>query len=75
MENLSSCILFYQSNYTEKVLNHFYMNKAHPLTMPMVVRSLEVEKDPFRLRKQDEEALGSEVSYVLEIRALIFHFL
>ena len=75
MENLSSSIFVYQSNYTEKVLNRFYMDKAHPVTTPMVVRSLEVEKDPFRPRKQEEEAFGSKVSYVLEIRALIFHFL
>ncbi|XP_074362014.1 secreted RxLR effector protein 161-like [Apium graveolens] len=48
------------------------MDKAHPLTTPMVVRSLEVEKDPFRPRKQDEEALEPEVSYLSAIGALMY---
>ncbi|XP_074328483.1 secreted RxLR effector protein 161-like [Apium graveolens] len=45
------------------------MDKAHPLTTPMVVRSLEVEKDTFRPRKQDEEALGPEVPYLSAVQA------
>ncbi|XP_074337091.1 secreted RxLR effector protein 161-like [Apium graveolens] len=48
------------------------MDKAHPLTTPMVVRSLEVEKDHFRPRKQDEEALGPEVPYLSIIGALMY---
>ena len=54
VEHLSSGIFVYQSNYTEKVLDRFYVDKAHPLTTPMVCQSLEVEKDPFRPREQDE---------------------
>ena len=67
VEHLSSGIFFYQSNYTEKVLDRFYMDKTHPLTTPMVVRSLEVEKNPFHPRKQDEEAIGPEFSYLCAI--------
>ncbi|KAL8098570.1 hypothetical protein AgCh_031378 [Apium graveolens] len=37
----------------------------------MVVRSLKVEKDPFRPRKEDEDALGPEVPYLSVIGALI----
>ena len=70
MENLSSSIFVYQSNYTEKVLDRFYMDKTHPLTTLMVVRSLEVGKDPFRPRKQDEEAIGPEFSYLRAIWSL-----
>ena len=54
VEHLSSGIFVYQSNYTEKVLDRFYVDKAHLLTTPMVCQSLEVEKDSFRHRKQDE---------------------
>ncbi|KAL8096581.1 hypothetical protein AgCh_037515 [Apium graveolens] len=72
VEHLSSGIFVHQSNYTEKILDRFYMDKAHPLTIPMVVRSLEVEKDPFRLRKQDEETLGPEVPYLSAIGALMY---
>ncbi|XP_074362396.1 secreted RxLR effector protein 161-like [Apium graveolens] len=38
----------------------------------MVVRLLEVENDPFRPRKQDEEALRPEVPYLSAIGALIY---
>lgn len=37
------------------------MDKAHPLSTPMVVRSLEANKDPFRPPEEDEELLGPEV--------------
>ena len=41
-------ILVHQSTYTKKLLKYFYMDKAHPLSSPMVVRSLDVKKDSFR---------------------------
>jgi hypothetical protein len=65
-------ILVHQSTYTEKVLKHFYMEKAHPLSTPMVVRSLDVKKDPFRPREDDEEILGPEVPYLSAIGALMY---
>ncbi|XP_074360411.1 uncharacterized protein LOC141700605 [Apium graveolens] len=70
VEHLSSGIFVYQSTYTEKVLDRFYMDKSHPLTTPMVVRSLEVEKDPFRPRKEDEDPLGPEVPYLVQLALL-----
>ncbi|XP_074323295.1 secreted RxLR effector protein 161-like [Apium graveolens] len=72
VDHLSSGIFVNQSNYTEKILDRFYMDKTHPLTTPMVVRSLEVEKDPFRPRKQDEETLGPEVPYLSAIGAIMY---
>jgi hypothetical protein len=48
IEHLPDGILIHQSTYTEKVLKHFHMDKAHPLSTPMVVRSLDVKKDHFR---------------------------
>ncbi|XP_074342406.1 secreted RxLR effector protein 161-like [Apium graveolens] len=38
----------------------------------MVVRSLEVEKDPFCPRKEDEDPLGPEVPYLSAIGALMY---
>uniref|UniRef100_A0A2N9ITN2 Reverse transcriptase Ty1/copia-type domain-containing protein n=1 Tax=Fagus sylvatica TaxID=28930 RepID=A0A2N9ITN2_FAGSY len=52
----------------EKVLKHFHMDKAHPLSTPMVVRSLDVKKDPFRPQEVGEETLGPEVPYLSAIR-------
>ena len=72
VEHLSSGIFLHQSTYTEKVLSRFYMDKSHPLTTPMVVRSLEPDKDPFRPREDDEEVLGPEIPYLGAIGALMY---
>ena len=37
----------HQSTYISKILKIFYMDKAHPLSTPTVVRSLETIKDLF----------------------------
>ncbi|KAJ9546893.1 hypothetical protein OSB04_019436 [Centaurea solstitialis] len=47
------------------------MDKSHPLSTPMVVRSLDVEKDPFRPPTDDEDILGPEVLYLSAIGAQI----
>ncbi|CAM8902188.1 unnamed protein product [Rhodiola kirilowii] len=71
-EHTTSGIFIHQSNYIEKVLKRFNMDKAHPLSTPMVVRSLSIEKDPFRPRSNDEEILGPEVPYLSAIGALMY---
>ena len=38
----------------------------------MVVRSLDVDKDPFKPREKDEELLGPEVPYLSAIGALMY---
>ena len=63
-------VLIHQSSYTEKVLKCFYMDKSHPLSSPMVVRSLEVTKD--RPKEENEELLGPEVPYLSAIGALMY---
>ena len=65
-------VLIHQSSYTEKVLKRFYMDKSHPLSSPMVVRSLEVTKDPFRPKEENEELLGPEIPYLNTIGALMY---
>ena len=65
-------VLIHQSSYTEKVLKCFYMDKSHPFSSPMVVRSLEVTKDPFRPKEENEELLGPEVPYFSSIGALMY---
>uniref|UniRef100_A0A2N9G9W6 Reverse transcriptase Ty1/copia-type domain-containing protein n=2 Tax=Fagus sylvatica TaxID=28930 RepID=A0A2N9G9W6_FAGSY len=72
IEHLPDGILIHQSTYTEKVLKHFHMDKAHPLSTPMVVRSLDVKKDPFRPQEVGEETLGPEVPYLSAIGALMY---
>ena len=72
IEHLSNGIFVHQSNYTEKILKRFYMDKAHPLSNPTVVRSLDVNKDPFRPREDHEELLGPEVPYLSAIDALLY---
>jgi hypothetical protein len=72
IEHLPDGILIHQSTYTEKVLKHFHMDKAHPLSTPMVVRSLDVKKDPFRPQEVGEETLGPEVPYISAIGVLMY---
>lgn len=38
----------YQSSCIEKILNKFYMDKAHALSIPMVIRLVDANKDLFR---------------------------
>ena len=72
IEHISNEILIHQSAYTEKILKHFHMDKAHPLSSPMVVRTLDVKKDPFCPKEDDEETLGLEVSCLSAIGALMY---
>ena len=72
IEHCSDDVLIHQSTYTEKVLKRFHMDKSHPLSSPMVVRSLEVTKDPFRPKEENEELLGPEVPYLSTIVALMY---
>ena len=48
------------------------MDKSHPLSSPMIVRSLEVTKDPFRPKEENEELLSPEVPYLSAIGALMY---
>ena len=53
-------------------MKRFYMDKSQPLSFPMVVRSLEVTKDPFRPKEENEVLLGPEVPYLSAICALMY---
>ena len=48
------------------------MDKAHPLSSPMIVRSLDVKNDSFRPCENGEELLGPKVSYLSVIGALVY---
>ena len=48
------------------------MDKAHPLSSPMIVRSLDVKKDPFRPCENGEVLLGPEVPYLNTIGAFMY---
>ena len=48
LEHRPSGILVHQSAYIQKILEKFNMDKSYPNKTPMVVRSLEIGKDPFR---------------------------
>ena len=48
------------------------MDKSHPLSSPMIVRSLEVKNDPFCPCEKGEELIDLEVSYLSVIDALMY---
>lgn len=72
IEHMPNGILVHQSNYTERVLKRFNMDKAKPLSSPMIVRSLNIDKDPYRPCEENEEILGPEVPYLNAIGALMY---
>jgi Reverse transcriptase (RNA-dependent DNA polymerase) len=67
IENFHNDIFVHQSNYIQKILKRFNMDKAHPLSTPMVVRSLDVKKDSYIPRENNEKTLGPEVPYLSTI--------
>ena len=49
------------------------MDKSYPTKTPMIVRSLDVENDPFRPREEEEEEiLGPHVPYLSAVGALMY---
>ena len=72
IEHISKGIFVYQSNYIEKILKCFNMDKSHLMSSLMVCRSLDVDKDPFRPAEDNEEILGPEVAYLSAIGALMY---
>ncbi|KAG7568080.1 GAG-pre-integrase domain [Arabidopsis thaliana x Arabidopsis arenosa] len=72
LEYVKGGILVHQAAYTEKVLKRFNMDQAHPLTSPMVVRSLGLDSDPLGPKKDDEEILGPEKPYLSAVGALMY---
>ena len=72
IEHKSNGILIHQSTYVEKVLKQFNKDKAHPLSSPMIVRSLDAKKDHFHPKEENEALLGPEVPYLSAIGALLY---
>ena len=48
------------------------MDKAHPLSSPMVVRSLTVKNDPFHPCENCKKLLSLEIPYLSNIGALMY---
>ncbi|XP_070039998.1 uncharacterized mitochondrial protein AtMg00810-like [Nicotiana tomentosiformis] len=72
IKHLADGIFIHQFAYTKRNLKRFYMDKAHLLSTPMVVRSPEMNKDLFRPPEEDEELLGPEIPYLSAIGALMY---
>ena len=72
IKHFQNGVLVHRSTYIKKVLKYFYMDKTHLLSSPMVIRSLDVKKDPFHHCKKDEELLSPEVPYLSVIGALMY---
>jgi hypothetical protein len=72
LEHIPLGIFVYQAAYIQKILEKLNMDKAHPTKTPMVVRSLDLNKDPFRPRDKGEGILGPEVPYLSAIEALMY---
>ena len=72
IEHLSNGIFVHQSSYIEKILKRFYMDKSHPFSSQMIVRSLDKKKDVFRPKEENKEILEPEVPYLCAIGVLMY---
>ena len=72
LEHRACGILIHQSAYVQKMLRRFDMDKVGPVNTPMIGRSLDINKDPFRPKDEDEEVLGPEIPYLSAIGALLY---
>ena len=61
IEHFPTGVLVHQSPFTKNSLKHFYIDKVHPLSIPMVVHSLDVKNDLFRPCEKGEELLDNEM--------------
>jgi hypothetical protein len=71
IEHFHFGIFIYQAAYVQNVLEKFNMDKSYPTKTPIVVRSIDIKKDPFRPR-EEEEILGPQVPYLSVVRALMY---
>jgi hypothetical protein len=54
LEHLHMGILVHQSAFVQKILEKFNMDKTYSARTPMIVRALENDTDPFRLKEEGE---------------------
>ena len=67
IEHCSYGVLIHQSTYTEKVMKYFHMDKSHPLSSLMFVRSFEVTKDPFRVKMKIKNYLALKYHILVQL--------
>jgi Reverse transcriptase (RNA-dependent DNA polymerase) len=72
IEHFHNGIFVHQLNYIQNMLKRFNMDKVHPLSKPMVVRSLDVKKYLYRPRENNEKAFGPKIPYLSAIGALMY---
>ena len=72
IKHKSNGILIHESTYVEKVLKQFNMDKAHSLSSPIIIRSLDAKKYFFGPKEENEALLGPEIPYLSVIGALLY---
>jgi hypothetical protein len=72
LKHIPSGIFVYQAAYIKKILEKFNMDKAYSIKTPMVILSLDLNKDPFTPRDEGEGILGPKVPYLSAIGALMY---
>ncbi|KAK9922712.1 hypothetical protein M0R45_031162 [Rubus argutus] len=72
IEHRKDGIIVHQSNYTQKVLRRFSHHDVKSSPIPMIVRTLDIYKDPFLPKEVDEEILSLKCSYLGAICALLY---
>ena len=64
----------HQGTCIAKLLKRFHMDNSYMLCTPMVLRSLDVNKDSFKSKEEDKEFLGPEVPYISTMNFLVLKY-
>jgi hypothetical protein len=64
-------IFLHQTGYTQKLLKRFGMDKANPLSAPMMGRS-KTSDDPYRPCEEEEEEFYDRTCYLAAVGALLY---
>jgi hypothetical protein len=61
----------HQTGYTQKMLRRFDMDKANPLSVPMIGRS-KTKDDPYYPCQEEEEEFKDRTRYLADVGALLY---
>ena len=64
-------IFLHQTTYTQKLLKQFGMDKANPLSAPMIGRN-KTSDDPYAPCKEEEEEFHNRTQYLAAVGALLY---
>ena len=63
-------VFLHMTSYTNRLLEKFAMSEAHPVSTPLIVRTLKPDQDEYGPRREDEAILPSEYPYITAVMSM-----